>query len=140
MALVDPAAQRGRFRPFRRIQSFAPAAQRRLRLGACGGQPAVACRELDLVRVKGKKEPVSIFEPLGPAADLDAQTAEELAEYTEALAEYRTKNWDKAAKSLRNLSQRTDRALYNVYLDRIERFRREPPPVDWDGVFEHLTK
>ena len=102
--------------------------------------PEFACRELDLVRVKGKKEPVSIFEPLGPAADLDAQTAEELAEYTEALAEYRTKNWDKAAKSLRNLSQRTDRALYNVYLDRIERFRREPPPGDWDGVFEHLTK
>jgi len=26
------------------------------------------------------------------------------------------------------------------YLDRIAAFRTEPPPADWDGVFEHLVK
>jgi len=102
--------------------------------------PDFAFRELDLVRVKGKMEPVAIFEPLGPSDQISADTAAELEQYDAALAAYRQKHWDSAETSFQKLKQRTDSLLYNVYLDRIERFRQEPPAEDWDGVFAHMSK
>ena len=102
--------------------------------------PEFAFRELDLVRVKGKNEPVAIFEPLGPSDGLDDGARAELGNYAAALASYRRKDWDSARNTFEKLKQRTDRLLYNVYLDRIGQFRREPPPADWDGVFAHLSK
>ncbi len=102
--------------------------------------PDFVFRELDLVRVKGKTEPVAIFEPVGAATDVDDATNEELRTYSEALAAYREQDWVYAAALFENLKQRTEHVLYNVYLDRIARFREEPPPEDWDGVFEHLSK
>ena len=102
--------------------------------------PDFAFRELDLVRVKGKTEPVAIYEPIGPTASISAETAATLEMYTAALAAYRQQNWDVASDSFQTLRERNDELLYNVYLDRIERFRGEPPPDDWDGVFEHLSK
>ena len=102
--------------------------------------PDFAFRELDIVRVKGKTRPAAIFEPLGPTADMSRQTAEMLDTYADALAAYRDKRWDAAATAFENLRQHSDDLLYNVYLDRIERFRQRPPPEDWDGIFEHLSK
>ena len=97
-------------------------------------------RELDLVRVKGKNKPVAIFEPLGPGGEISREIAQELALYSSALAAYRQKDWNVAQGSFQTLKDRTDHLLYNVYLDRIEQFRSEPPPDDWDGVFAHLSK
>jgi len=97
-------------------------------------------RELDLVRVKGKNEPVAIFEPLGPGGKISREIAQELAMYNSALTAYRQKDWNVSRDTFQSLKERTDHLLYNVYLDRIERFRVEPPPDDWDGVFTHLSK
>ena len=102
--------------------------------------PDFVFRELDLVRVKGKTEPVAIFEPLASRKDVSSSDLAELDKYNAALAAYRRKRWDTAENSFQMLKQRTDSLLYNVYLDRIERFRQEPPAEDWDGVFEHLSK
>ena len=102
--------------------------------------PDFVFRELDIVRVKGKTEPAAIFEPLGPSTDISQQTAEMLDTYADALAAYRGKQWDAAVTAFENLRQHSDDLLYNVYLDRIERFRQRPPPEDWDGIFEHLSK
>jgi adenylate cyclase len=102
--------------------------------------PDFTFRELDLVRVKGKNEPVAIFEPLGPGGEITRETAQELSLYSAALAAYRQKDWNEAQDTFQSLKERTDHLLYNVYLDRIERFRGEPPPDDWDGVFAHLSK
>lgn len=97
-------------------------------------------RELDLVRVKGKTEPVAIFEPLGPSVGLDPATLAELDDYKAALAAYRHQDWDTAAATFENLKHRTDRLLYTIYSNRITSFRQAPPGADWDGVFEHTTK
>jgi len=102
--------------------------------------PDFTFRELDLVRVKGKNEPVAIFEPLGPGTNITAETAADLEVYAQALSAYRQQQWDSAFDSFQTLRERNDVLLYNIYLDRIERFRGEPPPDDWDGVFEHLSK
>ena len=103
--------------------------------------PDYAFRELDLVRVKGKNEPVAIFEPLGPAEAVEnTEVGAELTAYRKALAAYRARNWPAAQDLFQTLKHRTDHVLYNVYLDRIEQFRRNPPADDWDGVFDHLSK
>ena len=102
--------------------------------------PDFTFRELDLVRVKGKREPVAIFEPLDPAARMPTDATAALADYAAALAAYRAANWDLAERIFAKLKEQSDALLYNVYLDRIKRFRQDPPPEDWDGVFEHTTK
>jgi adenylate cyclase len=102
--------------------------------------PDFTFRELDLVRVKGKNEPVAIYEPVGETSQLDDGTRTNLVDYVEALAAYRACDWDKARNLFEKLTERNNELLYNVYLNRIERFSHEPPPADWDGVFDHLSK
>jgi adenylate cyclase len=99
-----------------------------------------AFRELDLVRVKGKTEPAAIFEPIGRREELDVITISRLDDYTRALAAYRRCAWDEAQHLFEKLTEERHELLYNVYLDRIAQFRREPPPENWDGVFDHVTK
>jgi adenylate cyclase len=98
-------------------------------------------RELDLVRVKGKNEPVAIFEPVGHKNDLDKSVTSELTSYKQALRGFRSQNWDKAEMDFFNLSRTNpERFLYQVYLKRISHYRKEPPGDNWDGVFTHTDK
>jgi adenylate cyclase len=96
--------------------------------------PEYAYRELDRVRVKGKNEPVPIFEPLGLAKELDQRTRDLLQQWHEALAMVRAQNWDEAEKKLRELQAENPHGLYELYLQRISHYRIAPPPSDWDGV------
>ena len=103
--------------------------------------PEYAYRELDRVRVKGKAKPVAIFEPLGLKEALDQDWKKELKLQAETMRLYRSQQWDMAELNFVNL-ERMSRSpdLYKAYAERIARFRREPPPADWDGVFDHQTK
>ena len=103
--------------------------------------PEFLFRELDLVRVKGKNEPVAIFEPIGHKNDVDKEVTEELTAYKQALLNFRAQSLDKAELDFFNLNRLyPNRFLYQVYLDRIAFYRREPPGDDWDGVFTHTSK
>src|SRR3546814_1950494 len=55
-----------------------------------------AFRELDLVCVKGKIEPVAIYEPIGPKDGLDPDLRQDLARHRGALQHYRAQRWDAA--------------------------------------------
>ncbi|MCC7410919.1 MAG: adenylate/guanylate cyclase domain-containing protein [Gammaproteobacteria bacterium] len=103
--------------------------------------PDYAYRELDRVRVKGKDEPVAIFEPLGPAGAVSKPLADELKLYRQALKYYRSQQWDMAELQFLNLGKSSaSPALYDMYVGRISHFREHPPGEDWDGVFTHKTK
>ena len=103
--------------------------------------PTLAYRELDRVRVKGRDEPVSIYEPLGLLDEVDKGTRDELELYREALKLYRAGNWELAELQFLNLGKRSPkRLLYKLYVERIMHFRNNPPPADWDGVYTHLEK
>jgi adenylate cyclase len=101
-------------------------------------------RELDIVRVKGKDRPVTIFEPLGNVEDVLAETLVELNLYHEALKFYRNQDWDLAEKQLKTLEKMVkidgNAPLYALYLARIKQFKKSPPAKNWDGVFTHETK
>jgi adenylate cyclase len=102
--------------------------------------PDFAYRCLDRVRVKGKLEPVSIYEPVGPASDLDRISREALESWQSALTAYGQQRWDEAESLLRGLLALDERTLYRLYLQRIAQFRENPPPADWDGVYTYTTK
>lgn len=103
--------------------------------------PEFAYRELDRVRVKGKDRAVTIFEPLGVAAELTDVAARELSVYGEALAAYRGRDWNRADSLFTELCAAAPAtALYRIYLERIAHFRQHPPGADWDGVFVHSAK
>jgi adenylate cyclase len=93
-------------------------------------------RELDRVRVKGKKEPVPIYEPFGPRESVDPDLARDLSRYRQALRAYRNQAFDEAEREFFGLSRSgRPHPLYELYLARIAHFRQHPPPVDWDGAF-----
>lgn len=102
--------------------------------------PDFVFRELDLVRVKGKQEPIAIHEPIAPVSMVTEAKARRLRQFSSAISAYRCQEWDAAQGLLDKLRQERDELLYNVYLKRIEEFRRSPPPSGWDGVFDHLNK
>ena len=98
-------------------------------------------REVDRVRVKGKQEGVTIFEPIGAQGEVDGDTLAEIARFHQALAHFRAQRWDEAEALLQALASIAPSVkLYRVYRERIADFRTTPPGADWDGVFGFSTK
>jgi len=92
-------------------------------------------REVDRIKVKGKAEAVTIYEPMALESAADAQQHEELRLWNQALRDYRAQQWDRADVTLLNLQRLyPGRGLYAVYARRVADFRGAPPPADWDGV------
>ncbi|RZI40697.1 adenylate/guanylate cyclase domain-containing protein [Herbaspirillum sp. HC18] len=103
--------------------------------------PEFAYRELDRVRVKGKNEPVPIFEPLGRESEIDGKLRAEVDKWHEALRLVREQQWNRAEHLLRELiAEYPDAVLYVLYLERIAYYREHPPAADWDGVTTFETK
>ncbi|MCX7168301.1 MAG: adenylate/guanylate cyclase domain-containing protein [Rhodocyclales bacterium] len=98
------------------------------------------CRELDRVRVKGKDEPVGIYEPLGLEGEVAKPVLDELKIWNQALRAYRAQDWDQAELALMNLSRMSPHKLYEVYTERVEHYRKVPPGQDWDGAWTFDTK
>jgi adenylate cyclase len=98
-------------------------------------------REIDRVRVKGKTEPITILEPLGLEEEMTREQIERARSFGQFLFLYRSQSWDQAEEALRALQEdEPDSYLYQLYHNRIEHFRKEPPEAEWDGVFTHETK
>jgi adenylate cyclase len=98
-------------------------------------------REVDKVRVKGKREGVAIFEPIGAQGEVRTDTLLEIARFHEAVAHFRERRWDEAEALLKELAAAAPGVkLYRIYRERIAQFRASPPGADWDGVFGFSTK
>jgi len=100
----------------------------------------IFCRELDAVRVKGKKYPVRIFELLGDKKD-SAQWQEFVGRFETGLAKYRTGLWDEAIAAFRGvLDVKPGDYPAQLYIDRCEALKEQPPVGEWDGVFTMTKK
>ena len=94
----------------------------------------VVFREIDRIKVKGRDEAITIYEPLGPESEAGA-LREELRLWNQALRAYRAQQWDEADVTLLNLSRlHAGRELYRAYAQKVADRRRDPPPPGWDGV------
>nr|CRH05520.1 Conserved membrane protein of unknown function. Containing adenylate/guanylate cyclase domain [similar to the protein Mmc1_1858 from MC-1] [Candidatus Magnetococcus massalia] len=98
-------------------------------------------RELDRVRVKGKLEPISIYEPVCFEADGSDTLHESIERYQTALQLYRKQQWQEAQNAFTALQQaEPERMIHDIYLQRIAYFSTHPPGDSWDGVFTHTSK
>lgn len=98
-------------------------------------------RELDHVRVKGKDNPVAIYEPVGLFSEASKTVLDEVKLFHEMRQLYRKRDWDQVEMQLQNLQRLSpDTALYRIYAERVAYFRKNPPAAEWDGVFVFQTK
>jgi len=97
-------------------------------------------REVDRIRVKGKHQPVVIFELLAPISEHHAH-ATLLSRHNAALDSYRKQNWREAAGKFGELlAAYPDDGPTQVLLQRCLEFTEEPPSPDWDGVYVMKSK
>ena len=112
---------------------------------ALAAKDRFAILELDFIMVKGKTEPEVIYAIAGREDTAQSARFQRLRNLTiEMLACYRSRDWDGALAAIER-GRRTDEAhslelLYNLYETRIDGFRKDPPPEDWNGAFALLTK
>ncbi len=108
-------------------------------------------RFLDLVTVKGKSEPIEIWqihdydrdESMHKLYSVSKQRLqEELELYHKAISLYKEASFDKALEIFKEINEwedKTNKNIYNIYIERCEHYIEEPPK-DFNGVFKHTTK
>lgn len=92
-------------------------------------------RELDLIRVKGKLQPVTIYEIL--SAQAVANGGKELADmFRRGREAYKQRNWRAGKIAFGEVLQRwPEDGPAKVFLERCEEYLMEEPAKDWDGVY-----
>jgi adenylate cyclase len=97
------------------------------------------CREVDRVRVKGKQEPVTIYELLARIHNPCPLSSIELFE--QGLQAYYQRDFLTALKKFQLfLEQNPNDYLTQLYIQRVNEYISSPPPADWDGVHEMKSK
>ncbi len=99
-------------------------------------------RELDLITVKGRTDPLRTFELIQPRdKNVESKLEKFLELYAGGLHLYRIRQWKEAEKKFREaLVQKETDYPTTLYLERINYFTAHPPPDVWDGVFDLPTK
>ncbi len=104
--------------------------------------PDVLFMPVDRIQVKGKTEPVDVFEPLCRRSQASAQLKAEVQEFAAALDCYRQQRFSQALTQITRLLNQTDsfKPLYELYIQRCHGFIAQPPPPHWQAVHVHDSK
>ncbi len=98
----------------------------------------IKTRELDAVRVKGKIQPVKIYEPY---KDVTNKTDDGYSIFNEAINLYRSRNFNKAIELFNQCNSIMGNDIpSSLYIDRCKDLIQHPPSEDWDGVYTAKTK
>ena len=98
------------------------------------------CRWLARVKVVGKNEPIKVYELRGEKAELNGP--DQLAEgYNEAISLYYSRSFIEAlAKFDVILKVFPDDGPSKYFRQKCDVFSKMPPPTDWDGVVDLISK
>lgn len=96
-------------------------------------------RELDLVRVKGKKQGVAVYEVLTPSQHQSPQVQASIRDFSDGLQAWRAGRWQQAHTAFAQAAERGDVAA-GVFVQRIAMQGLDAPTTGWDGVFEMTSK
>ena len=95
-------------------------------------------RELGLIRVRGRKAPVPLYEVLDgsvleESGDIDAI----LQVFAEGLSHYRARDWRRAMRCFARVLELQPRdGPAGVYLQRCRKYLEQPPAASWKGVWQ----
>ncbi len=99
-------------------------------------------KKLDAVRVKGKTEPVNIYELIAVRGEESEKINKSSALYEEAFELHLQKKFDEAIKKFKESIEargKKDKAA-NMLIDRCEEYKLSPPPENWDGAYTRTHK
>ena len=99
-------------------------------------------REIDRVVVKGKTEPVNVYECLDFHTEKTfPNMMDVLGNFKEGVSQYRAQDWDRALKHFEECVKANPiDPLSNDYIERCNIMKADPPPKEWDGVFVMKSK
>jgi adenylate cyclase len=102
---------------------------------------AFLLREVDMVRVLGRAQPVRIYELVAKAGAAGAELEKASKAYASGLEAYRLKIWDEALALFgQTLTACPNDGPARTMTLRCEAYQITPPPEDWDGVFDQVFK
>ena len=98
------------------------------------------CRELDRIRVKGKHQPVGIYELMDVAGER-AKYEPLMNRFKTAMGAYHAQQWREAAGEFGELlASYPDDGPTQIFLQRALEFMENAPEPDWDGVYVMKNK
>jgi adenylate cyclase len=99
-------------------------------------------REVDRVVVKGKTEPVGVYEVLDYHSEKTFPNMMKVVGYfADGITEYRRGQWDDAVKAFSDaLNLNRNDKLPELYIERCEHLKANPPETEWDGVWRLTSK
>ncbi|MBI5880749.1 adenylate/guanylate cyclase domain-containing protein [archaeon] len=98
-------------------------------------------RKLDRVMVKGKKEPITIYELVSKKEDALDWYYKVIEHFEKGLEEYLKQQWDKALHEFNSvLKIRPEDGPSKAFVERCEYFKKHAPEKEWDGVWVMKTK
>jgi len=101
----------------------------------------IEARELDLLQVVGKQEPITVYELLGKKGEVAPVKIEVVKLYTQGMEKYRNMEWDAAIDLFKQaVSLDSEDNPCKVYMRRCEEFKIHPPSEDWNGVYVMTRK
>jgi adenylate cyclase len=104
-----------------------------------------AVMEIDLIMVKGKRQPEAVFTVLGPAeVESDPRCRDLRDTNAQMLMRFRHQQWDDALEMMARCRKFANgfelSGLHDMYEERIAMYRARPPAPDWAGVYEAESK
>ena len=95
-------------------------------------------RELDLLRIRGKSQPVPIFEVIGTADKLLTPAHQSMLEhFRNGMQSYRDRDWIRAVGEFGMALRISPNDMPSqIFCSRTSHYLQNPPPADWDGVWD----
>jgi len=101
----------------------------------------VVFRALDSVRVVGISEPIRLYEVVGLPGHVESAVTKGIKIFEKAISLYEKQGWAESESLLWEvLRLMPNDGPSKVFLERIEAYKKNPPPATWDGVFGMNTK
>ena len=93
-------------------------------------------RKIDIVRVKGKNEPIIIYQLMD-----DTEVNREIKiRFDEATGYYYERRFEEANKLFNDLLSDYNDLTSTVFIKRCEHYIVDAPPDSWDGIYKHVNK
>jgi len=101
----------------------------------------IVCRKLDRVRVVNINAPIGLYELISLKDELDNELKNKLENFEKAMDLFGKQEWQEALKYFKKsrYNEQWDKAVL-LYIERCEKFIKNPPEKSWDGVYNMSVK
>lgn len=104
-------------------------------------QDDVEVRELDLLQLKGKKEPTRVFELICRKGEISSEKVKVVEIFHQGLKLYRERKFKEAVDFFKKALEIDENdGPSKTYIKRAKEYIKNPPPEDWTGVYVMTTK